>query len=106
MNADELWVRVYEMGASGWADYLTEFTPYNWYATDLYAYAENGMEYHGYSMGWRDCVGAYFDDLLYYAYDWTEEEFVECIVYQALSKTADFNLINEPESHKRVHFHG
>jgi len=106
MNADELWTRVYEMGPSGWADYLTDFTPYNWYATDLYAYSEAGHEYHGYSVDYRDKVSRYFDNLLYYAYDWTEEEFVECLVYQVLSETVGFDLINEPESHTRVHFYG
>jgi hypothetical protein len=105
MNADELWTRVYEMGPSGWADYLTDFTPWNWYSTDLYAYNESGYEYRGYDLGWRDYVGVYFDDLLYYAYDWTEEEFVECLAYQVLSQTVDFELVNRPESHERVYFH-
>ena len=104
INANVLWERCYNMTPDGWADYLTEFTSYNWYPVlNTMAVSETGEEYSGEE--YRSTVSKYFDDLLYYAVDWGEEEFVAALVYQVLLETADLDLINRPESHKRVSFH-
>ncbi len=104
MDKENLWERCYNMNPSGWADYLTDFTPWNWYATGLYAYSETGEEYHGYSVDYRATVSKYFDDLLFYTLDLSEDEFTAVLIYQVLLETSNIDLINQPEAHKRMLF--